>query len=273
MAETAPTGSGPNRSGPFLWLLAIGLVGALVGAGLLIRSVSDDDVDAESISVAAVASVTPTATPTATSSETPTPTGTATATPAATEDGTPEATESTTPTPAAESSPEPSVAAAPAPPPPPPAEDPTASATAEPIETQTPEATPEATTAPPPPQGDAGAESYAYGETDRVRGAAGLSGLATNGSLTAVARSWSDSMRTSGVLSHNPSAPNQIPSGWTRWAENVAHASTITEAMSLLENSPLHYKNITYANFTDIGIGVVVDSDGWVWVTQLFAQY
>ena len=54
--------------------------------------------------------------------------------------------------------------------------------------------------------------------------------------------------------------------------ENVAHAPTVALAHRALYASPSHRVNLLRADFDRVGIGVVRDADGSVWVTELFAS-
>jgi hypothetical protein len=54
--------------------------------------------------------------------------------------------------------------------------------------------------------------------------------------------------------------------------ENVAHADTLAHAHRALWSSPSHRGNMLDDRFDSIGIGVSIDSDGSVWVAELFAR-
>jgi hypothetical protein len=90
-----------------------------------------------------------------------------------------------------------------------------------------------------------------------------------------VARAWSDQMASSGNFVHNPNYSKQIPSGWTRAAENIAWGSgtnaTVAVLHQALMNSSGHRANIL-GDFTRVGVGVTV-SGGKMWVTQNFGKY
>ena len=57
-----------------------------------------------------------------------------------------------------------------------------------------------------------------------------------------------------------------------RMGENVAYAGSIDQAFQALLNSPPHLANIVDGTFNRVGVGIVVGSDGRVWVTMVFAQ-
>lgn len=55
-------------------------------------------------------------------------------------------------------------------------------------------------------------------------------------------------------------------------SENVAHAQTVTLAHRALWFSPSHRANMLRAEVTQIGVAVVDDPDGSVWVAEVFAR-
>jgi uncharacterized protein YkwD len=54
--------------------------------------------------------------------------------------------------------------------------------------------------------------------------------------------------------------------------ENVAHALDVTRAHRALWASPSHRENLLQPRFEALGIGIVVDSDGSIWVCEVFAD-
>jgi uncharacterized protein YkwD len=90
-----------------------------------------------------------------------------------------------------------------------------------------------------------------------------------------VARAWSDHMAATGTFAHNPNYAQQIPSGWTRAAENIASGSGTSATVAVLHqalmNSSGHRANIL-GDFTRVGVGVTV-TGGKMWVTQDFGKY
>lgn len=55
--------------------------------------------------------------------------------------------------------------------------------------------------------------------------------------------------------------------------ENVAHATTVVRAHRALWSSPSHRSNLLHHRFTSVGIGVAEDTDGSVWVCELFGRF
>jgi hypothetical protein len=54
--------------------------------------------------------------------------------------------------------------------------------------------------------------------------------------------------------------------------ENVAHAATLALAHRAIWASPSHRENVLGRRFTRLGVGASRDSDGSIWVTELFAS-
>ncbi len=54
--------------------------------------------------------------------------------------------------------------------------------------------------------------------------------------------------------------------------ENVAHASDVARAHRALWASPSHRENLLEPRFDKIGIGTALDSDGSIWVCEVFAD-
>ena len=108
-------------------------------------------------------------------------------------------------------------------------------------------------------------------DTNAARVAQGLSGLAHNSGLDAVAQAWAQRMATTG-FAQNPDYSTQIPTGWTRASENIAAGYTASTVVTAWLNSPGHRTNIMAA-VTDIGVGYYSASGGTTYFVQNFAAY
>lgn len=115
---------------------------------------------------------------------------------------------------------------------------------------------------------DSSMERQFIAAVNRERAAQGLPSLSTSGDLTSVARSWSGRMADESKLYHNPSLGSQV-SGWKKVGENVGRGPNVDAIHAAFMASPGHRRNILDADWTQIGMGVVV-RDGTVWVTQVF---
>ena len=89
--------------------------------------------------------------------------------------------------------------------------------------------------------------------------------------LTAVARAHSDEMARRQELYHNPNLTTDIHN-WRAVGENVGYGPTVSDIHTAFMNSPEHRDNILDHDFTQVGVGVTVDSSGRIWVTEDFRE-
>ena len=123
-------------------------------------------------------------------------------------------------------------------------------------------------------------EQFILSEINRIRVEQGLSQLRLNNKLCAMAISHSSDMAESGNLSHTDSLGRDFrerlgskPGERFHAGENVATNSFPDSARVAVEGwrqSPEHLKNILNQKFTETGIGVAVNPEGSVFVTQIF---
>lgn len=108
--------------------------------------------------------------------------------------------------------------------------------------------------------------------TNRARASEGREALRMNRRMNRVAQRWSQRMASSGSMSHNPVVGDQIPSGWSTWAENVAYGFEVRAVVRGWMNSPGHRENIL-RDVNRIGIGVASSANGTKYYTQVFGKY
>ncbi|AWZ09844.1 hypothetical protein DRB89_41730 [Streptomyces sp. ICC4] len=125
--------------------------------------------------------------------------------------------------------------------------------------------------------GESGAESAVLSLVNKERAAAGCGALTANAKLSAAARTYSDTMARSGVMSHTGPDGSTMTTrveaagyGWSRLGENIARGQADAAAvMKAWMNSPGHKANILNCDFREIGIGLH-QGDGGPWWTQNF---
>ncbi|MBP3647679.1 MAG: serine protease [Clostridia bacterium] len=170
---------------------------------------------------------------------------------------------------------------------------PTAVPTATPAPTQAPTAAPTPkptqkpveTMSPPSNEGDyttgsvTAQEENAFLLLNQDRKANGLSSLKLDPVLCEIARQKSRDMHINGYFSHTSptyGSPSQMLHSFgysfTSVAENIAHHSTIEKAQAAFMSSTGHRRNILGSQWSKVGIGVRKDSQGFVYVTQLFVR-
>lgn len=111
-----------------------------------------------------------------------------------------------------------------------------------------------------------------------AREAEGLAPLARDEALDRVARAHAERMMAAQKVGHDvgdgdPRRRIEEAGIVARESgENVAHAATVALAHRALWASPSHRGNLLHARFDRIGIGIVPDPDGSVWVTESFVR-
>ncbi len=96
----------------------------------------------------------------------------------------------------------------------------------------------------------------------------GLNELKPHSDLDEGAQAQAEAVADAGYLFHNPDL-GDITSGWAMMGENVGYAGSIASVHEALMESPGHRENILNANYSHVGVGVVV-ADGSVWVAEVF---
>jgi hypothetical protein len=72
-------------------------------------------------------------------------------------------------------------------------------------------------------------------------------------------------------LYHNPNLTSQVQN-WQAVGENVGEGPTVSDIHDAFMHSPEHKANILDHDFTQVGVGVSVDKNGIIWVTEDFRQ-
>lgn len=104
------------------------------------------------------------------------------------------------------------------------------------------------------------------------RAARGLPALRFRNDLSAVAERHSERMQAAADIWHNPKLASQIPGSWVGAGENVGVGFDVDGLHAAFMASRNHRVNIMRARFDDIGLGVVTNADGEVYVTQVFVD-
>src|SRR5436305_2935741 len=116
-----------------------------------------------------------------------------------------------------------------------------------------------------------GFEAQFVADMNAARQANGLAPYSVAYDLTAVARNHSAQMASSQTLYHNPSLTSQVQN-WQAVGENVGEGPTVSDIHTAFMNSPEHRANILDHDFTQVGVGVSVDKNGIIWVTEDFRK-
>jgi uncharacterized protein YkwD len=111
-------------------------------------------------------------------------------------------------------------------------------------------------------------EAALVASVNAARRAAGLAPLKVSSDLRSYARAHSAAMRSRGSLFHT--SDFSVVCCWAKIAENVGTGRSPSTVHRAFMNSRGHRANILMASADEIGIGVVRDSSGALWVTELF---
>jgi uncharacterized protein YkwD len=114
-------------------------------------------------------------------------------------------------------------------------------------------------------------ESQFVAKMNAARQSAGLRPYSVAYDLTSVARQHSQAMASRQTLYHNPTLTSDVHN-WQAVGENVGDGPTVSDIHTAFMNSPEHRANILDHDFTQVGVGVSVDKNGIIWVTEDFRQ-
>lgn len=114
-------------------------------------------------------------------------------------------------------------------------------------------------------------ESQFVAKMNAARQAAGLRPYSVASDLTSVARQHSAQMAAKQSLYHNPNLTSDVQN-WQAVGENVGEGPTVSDIHDAFMHSPEHKANILDHDFTQVGVGVSVDKNGIIWVTEDFRQ-
>lgn len=115
-------------------------------------------------------------------------------------------------------------------------------------------------------------ESCFTSKINGARASAGRASLTTHSELVAIARRHSKRMADSGSIFHNGNLANEAPDGWQSLGENVGMGPSCDAIHQAFMNSASHRANILDPDFNFVGVGVVIASDGTIFVTEVFMQ-
>ena len=116
------------------------------------------------------------------------------------------------------------------------------------------------------------AASGFVGAINSLRAAHGVGPLSVNSSLVSMADGWAVHLAGVGSLSHNPNLAGQAPGGWRLLGENVGVGPDLSALQAAFTASPEHYANMIDPRFSEIGVGVYMSSQGYMWVTEDYME-
>lgn len=122
-------------------------------------------------------------------------------------------------------------------------------------------------------------EEIAFLLLNQDRAANGMQPLKLDPALCGIARAKSQDMRDLGYFAHNSPTYGSVSQmlkffgySFSAAGENIAHHATVEKSQAAFMSSAGHRRNILSSSWTKVGIGVVTDPQGYVYVTQIFAR-
>jgi hypothetical protein len=104
---------------------------------------------------------------------------------------------------------------------------------------------------------------------NELRASKGLPALTVDAGLTTKARVWAQTMADQNRIWHS-SLADGITADWQRLGENVGMGGTVDALHIAFVNSPKHYDNLVDPSFRLVGIGIVRNAAGLIFVAQEF---
>jgi uncharacterized protein YkwD len=116
------------------------------------------------------------------------------------------------------------------------------------------------------------AASRSLALANQARAANGAGPLSFDPTLQNKAQGWADHMSRTGKLVHSDLRAG-LPSGWCSAGENIAYAGGDADQIhQMWMNSSGHRANILNSGYTHAGIGATRDSQGRLWMVQVFIK-
>jgi uncharacterized protein YkwD len=112
-------------------------------------------------------------------------------------------------------------------------------------------------------------EAAFVAQINALRVTRGAPALEVHANLTAKARSWAGSMAGRNSISHS-SLADGITAGWQKLGENVGMGHSVDSLTTAFVSSPSHYNNLVDPAFRSVGIGVVRNAAGVMFVAEEF---
>lgn len=111
------------------------------------------------------------------------------------------------------------------------------------------------------------------------RAAYGLPALTLDPELCRIARIKSQDMRDNQYFAHESPTYGDVRKmlrhfsySFSAAGENIAHHSTVEKSQAALLSSPGHRANILNKSYTRFGVGVALDENGYIYLTQIFCR-
>ena len=122
-----------------------------------------------------------------------------------------------------------------------------------------------------PPANAGPGEGGFFNNANSARASYRLRGYVSKADLVTVARRHAARMASQKRIFHNSNLPREV-SGWRAIGENVGMGSDVTPIHNAFMKSTSHRANILDRGFAEVGMGTATDSNGRLYVVQVFRQ-
>ena len=112
-------------------------------------------------------------------------------------------------------------------------------------------------------------EAEFVGTINALRSSLGRPPLELHPELVEKARSWAATMSAEGRIWHS-ALGHGVAADWAKLGENVGKGPSVASLHAAFVASPSHYANLVRSDFTHVGVGVVVNPDGTLFVAEEF---
>ena len=113
--------------------------------------------------------------------------------------------------------------------------------------------------------------------SDRMR--YNLAPLVIDPELCRIARIKSEDMRDNQYFAHTSPTYGDVRDmldhfgyRYSAASENIARHATVEKSQAAFLSSPAHRRNVLSSSFTKVGVGVALDENGYVYLTQIFCR-
>ena len=110
-----------------------------------------------------------------------------------------------------------------------------------------------------------------FNRANQARASYRLRGYVSKADLVTVARRHATRMAAQKRIFHNPNLAREV-TGWSAVGENVGMGGDVAPIHNAFMNSRSHRANILDRGFAEVGMGTARDTNGRLYIVQVFRQ-
>ena len=108
--------------------------------------------------------------------------------------------------------------------------------------------------------------------TNAERANRGIRRLSSASDLASIAERHSRNMAANHGIYHNDGLPGEVSGNWRKLGENVGRGTSVRQVHDAFMDSSTHRVHILDPRYNQVGMGVVHSSDGYMYITEVFAE-